>query len=157
LSTDVQRADADHISLLGTKQSSLLLSIAAHTGSVGAGLTNYHSESLRKAASTYKDIEYCESSPIHRDNKLTSSPSTSRESMGWPTTRRSGRNRGIKSKGNDEDPEGPSSNGRVGHSWAKRMESRSRKAKDGEGSLRKRLKQAKSGLPVGPLVIVIGS
>lgn len=59
LSTDVQRADADHIALLETKQASLLLSIAAHTGNLGAGLTNFHSESLRKASTSYRDIEYC--------------------------------------------------------------------------------------------------
>jgi hypothetical protein len=63
LIADVQRADADHIDLLGKKQSSLLLSIAAHAGNLGTGLTNYHSESLKKAATSYRDIEYC-TSPI---------------------------------------------------------------------------------------------
>jgi hypothetical protein len=61
LAADAQRADADHVALLSAKQSTLLLSLAAHSGSLGTGLTNYHSECLKKAASGYKDIEYCES------------------------------------------------------------------------------------------------
>ena len=59
LSTDVQRANADHLAILSSKQGSLLLSVAAHSGTIGSGLTNYHSESLKVAASGYKDIEYC--------------------------------------------------------------------------------------------------
>lgn len=61
LVTDVTRADSDHVALLQSKQSTLLLSLAAHSGALGTGLTNYHSESLKKAASGYKDIEYCKS------------------------------------------------------------------------------------------------
>jgi hypothetical protein len=59
LSTDVQRANADHLALLWSKQGSLLLSVAARSGSLGAGLTHFHSESFKSAAGCYKDIEYC--------------------------------------------------------------------------------------------------
>jgi len=88
LSTDVQRADADHIALLESKQASLLLSIAAHTGNIGAGLTNYHSESLRKASSSYRGIEYCKLSMSSCESlRLMISPGISRESVGWTITR----------------------------------------------------------------------
>jgi hypothetical protein len=102
-------------------------------------LTNYHSESLRKAASTYKDIEYCKSSLIIPSRRLKSSQGVGRKSVGWSITRRPGRDRGITSKRNDEDPKSPSSDGRIGYSRANRMGSCSPKAKDGEGSLGERL------------------
>lgn len=65
LSADVQRANADHLAILSSKQGSLLLSVAAHAGIIGTGLTNYHSESLKVAATNYKDIEYCKSFQDH--------------------------------------------------------------------------------------------
>ena len=86
-----------------------------------------------------------------------SSQGTSGNSVGWPITRRPGRDRGIKSKGNDEDPEGPSSNGRVGYSRAECMGSRSYQTKDGKGSFGECPDQAKSGSSVRPLVIIVGS
>lgn len=61
LSTDVQRANADHLALLSSKQGSLLLSVAARSGSLGAGLTSLYSEGLKSAAVHFKDIEYCTS------------------------------------------------------------------------------------------------
>jgi len=88
LSTDVHRADADHIALLESKQASLLLSIAAHTGNIGAGLTNYHSESLRKASTSYRDIEYCELCMSYGGSlTLMSSPCVGRKSVDRTTTR----------------------------------------------------------------------
>ena len=60
-----------------------------------------------------------------------SSQGTRGKSVGWPITGRARRNRGIQSKRNDEDPESPSSDGRIGYSRTRRMGSRRSKAADG--------------------------
>jgi len=66
-----------------------------------------------------------------------SSQGISGKSVGWSITWRPRRNRGIQSKGNDEDPESPSSDGRARYSRGERMGSCRSQADDGEGGVGK--------------------
>ncbi|WRT67416.1 uncharacterized protein IL334_004387 [Kwoniella shivajii] len=58
LSEDINRANEDHHSLIGSKQSLLLFKIASSSGILAQDILSYFSDGLRKAAGVYPDIQY---------------------------------------------------------------------------------------------------
>ena len=71
LSDDIARANAcvriqgkaadssDQAMLLGSKQAGVLIRTASVVGGLAGNITSFFSEGLRKAGSTYADVEYC--------------------------------------------------------------------------------------------------
>ncbi|KAK4689766.1 hypothetical protein P7C73_g353, partial [Tremellales sp. Uapishka_1] len=58
LSEDISRAHDDHLSMIGTKQSTLLLRLASSASVLSGSLLSFFSEGLRKSATSYRDVEY---------------------------------------------------------------------------------------------------
>ncbi|WWD01096.1 hypothetical protein V866_008034 [Kwoniella sp. B9012] len=58
LSEDIKRANEDHHTLIGTKQSIILLKIASSSGCLAECILAYFSDGLRKSGQSFPDIEY---------------------------------------------------------------------------------------------------
>ncbi|OCF55938.1 hypothetical protein L486_06695 [Kwoniella mangroviensis CBS 10435] len=58
LNEDINRANEDHHTLIGTKQSIILLKIASSSGCLAEYILAYFSDGLRKSGQSFPDIEY---------------------------------------------------------------------------------------------------
>ncbi|RXK42022.1 hypothetical protein M231_00743 [Tremella mesenterica] len=58
LGGDISRANIEHMSLIGTKQSLLLLRLASGAGVLAEGMVGWFSEGLKVSAGGYKDVMY---------------------------------------------------------------------------------------------------